>query len=159
MSKKQKPEVYDFDHTPASDPLPQFPFPKEDKSSAREVAWLIFSRLYVRRLNAIMCIAPVGFRDELEQNFEIICAPHGRRYVMFECDDECEKILPEHFERIMKNKDMVKMMLVRASSLYPGTAMPITEDEAMILATALGVDGVGKMIPLKLEDGNPWSPV
>lgn len=148
--------VADFES--ALDPLPEFPFPKE-ADSAKDVAWMIFSRLYSTRLNALMCVAPIGFRGEIEQNFGYLCTKYGRRLVMFECEYICTKILPEHFQKIMAHRGLVHGMLIRAASLYPGTANSIDSDEAMVLATALGLDGVGKLIPLKLENGNPWSPI
>lgn len=146
----------DFDSPP--DPIPEFPFPK-DADTAKDVAWLVFSRLYTSRLNNLMCVAPIGFRDEIEQHFGYLCTKYRRRYVMFECDYICDKFLPEHYAKIMAHRSMVYGMLVRAATMYPGTANSISADEAMILATALGLDGVGKLIPLQLENGNLWSSV
>ena len=154
---KAIPIVADFSSKP--DPIPEFPFSKVDATSAKEVAWLVFSRLYVVRLNPLMCVAPIGFRDELETHFEYLCTKHTARTVMFECDSICDEILPEHFQRIMANRVMVQGMIVRSSSMYPGTAKALSAEEAMILATALGLSGVGKLIPLKLEDGNLWSSI
>lgn len=140
------------------DPKPVYPFPVED-TSARDVAWIVFSRLYCTRVNPLMCSAPIGFRDELQVNFGFICTPKGKRVVVFECDYICEKIEPSMFERLMKHRNIVRNMLIRVATMYPGTARSISAEEAMTLSTAIGLEGVGKYVPLQIENGNPWSSV
>lgn len=147
-----KPKIYDFDSEPGQqESTPKFPFEVQRPSSPKRAAWLIFSRLYVTKLNALMCTAPVGFRDTLEVDFEILCTKHRKNTIIFECDEDMmpRDIVPGDWNLIRENSGLIREMILRSSTMYPGTANSVGQEEAMIVATALGLESYSGLLPIK----------